>query len=174
MIADFDCLSEQISDAESFITAQMSEQTAMLTWLKVALSIETEGVSSAPGQDTVQLLFPGNIPVLTEIKIALDLQQRLALGKDSEFMKRASSLMKPIYYQYYLQLLYLKARNGEDVANALKQALAAHPDFWRSHLYYGVLTDAGSQQLMQKSLEDWLLQLTEEQAKQYRAAYLGQ
>lgn len=174
LIADFTCLTRQINKATGSVTPEMTEQMAVLNWLKLASSSQQAGNTVTLTGDQLTTLFPGNIPVLTEIKIALDLQQRLNLDKDSPLMQRAEALVKPVYYQYYLQLLYLQAEAGEDVAGKLEQALAAHPDYWRSHLYYRVLKGERNTQLASESLEIWLSRLTEDQARQYRVTYLEQ
>ena len=110
------------------------------------------------------------MPVITEIKILLDIQQRLSLNENSSAMEKLSSLIKPTYYQPYLQWLYVKASLGdEESIEKLKQKLALYPNYWRNHLYYRAIP--GKEDTVDDLTSKWLSQLPEQQGGDYWNAY---
>ncbi|NMH61377.1 serine/threonine-protein kinase [Alteromonas ponticola] len=162
-IADWQCLQQQVGELSDLVSEVMKEQQAVLAWLQMVADIESMSDRQLVGEaDTIP--FPaGTIPVLTELKILLDLQHRLQLPSDSAYMKRVNELIKPTYYQAYMQWLYLT-----DNKEQLKQQVETHPGYWRNHIYYQKLDQAKSQQLTQ----EWLSNLGEVQAQQYQRTYL--
>jgi hypothetical protein len=85
-------------------------------------------------------------------------------------MEKLSTLIKPTYYQQYLQWLYINALFGdEESVERLKQKLALYPSYWRNHLYYRAIP--GKEDTVDRLTPQWLSQLPEKQAGDYRDAY---
>ncbi|MCW8109710.1 protein kinase [Alteromonas ponticola] len=162
-IADWQCVQELIIELSELINDVMKEQQAVLAWLQRVVDIETQGARSLAKMPEALPVAPDTIPVLTELKILLDLQYRLQLSPTSLYMKRINKLVKPAYYQAYMQWLFLHDENEQ-----LKLQVETHPDYWRNHLYYRNLDEAKSQALTEK----WLSSLDETQARQYQRTYL--
>lgn len=171
LIVDTVCLQQQIASAQQFIAESMSEQQVLLAWLQLSADLMIAESVSAEPFEFVQQLKQANIPVLTEMKILLDIQERWSLPLTSQSMQRLEHIVKPIYYQQYMHLLYLQAAQ-EEARAALHRQLLAHPKYWRNHIYYRVFDDPKSQDKQRQLNTEWLNQLTEEQAKLYREYYL--
>lgn len=169
--ADWPCLTEQIGLAKGTISNTMIEQNALLNWLEFSRNTDTAGLLPSEPLEFLHTIKNANIPVLTEIKILLDIQERLKLPLSSQSMQRLEQIVKPIYYQQYMNLLYLKS-SQQDAKEALLEQLISHPKYWRNHLYYRVFNDDKSQLKQQKLQLDWMNKLTEDQAEAYRERYL--
>jgi tetratricopeptide (TPR) repeat protein len=170
--ADFRCLNTQIDLVKSSIAGSMVEQQALLNWLMLSYDIETSEILSSGSVEFVEKIQTANIPVTTKMKILLDIQERLSLPLNSPIMQILEQIVKPVYYQAYMNLLFLKS--SQDAAlKSLRQQLIAHPKYWRNHLYYLAFDDEKAQLKQQELLQDWMLQLTEQQAKSYRELYLA-
>jgi hypothetical protein len=170
--ADFRCLNTQIDLVKSSIAGSMVEQQALLNWLMLSYDIETSEILSSGSVEFVEKIQTANIPVTTKMKILLDIQERLSLPLNSPIMQILEQIVKPVYYQAYMNLLFLKS--SQDAAlKSLRQQLIAHPKYWRNHLYYMAFDDEKAQLKQQELLQDWMLQLTEQQAKSYRELYLA-
>ncbi|GAC16143.1 protein kinase domain-containing protein [Aliiglaciecola lipolytica] len=170
-IVDTACLEEQLSYASEMISSTMLEQHAVLIWLQFALNvIKSDLAPSAPEQFLSQL-DQVKIPAMTEMKILLDIQERLKLPLDSKIMTRLNEMVKPIFYQQYMDLLFIQAVDA-DSKRSLQQQLVSHPNYWRNHLYYTRLEGDQFQQKQQELQSEWLSQLNEQQADAYREHYL--
>ncbi|MFA3793150.1 protein kinase [Aliiglaciecola sp. SL4] len=170
-IADAKCLQEQLTQAKSIVSESMLEQQAVLIWLEFGLATFNSDLAPSEPKQLLDQLNQISIPIITEMKILLDIQERLKLPKNSQIMQKLEAMIKPIYYQQYMNLLYIQARFGEN-KNSLKQQLVSHPNYWRNHLYYSQIEGKQAQQKYQELTEKWLSQLTEEQAQAYQEYYL--
>jgi hypothetical protein len=170
--ADLRCLEAQIDLIKSSIAGSMVEQQALLSWLIFSYDVEISEPLSVKSIEFVEKIKTANIPVLTKMKILLDIQERSNLPLNSPIMQLLEKIVKPIYYQQYMNLLFLKA-SQEPARKLLRKQLIAHPKYWRNHIYYQVFDDEKAQLKQQELLQDWMLQLTEQQAKLYRELYLG-
>ena len=170
-IADWQCLANQLSVVEPLVSDDMLEYATVFGWLSNALALEVGQVDSSELQPFIDNLPLGQIPLTVELKVLLDLQERLQLSPTSQLMTRANELVKPIYYQSYMQWLYLISEQDSEALRKLKAQLQGHPEHWRNHLYLTRFTDEYSQQQQQLALQNWLSQLSEIQAKQYEAHY---
>lgn len=170
-IADWQCLANQLSVVEPLVSDDMLEYATVFGWLSNALALEVGQVDSSELQPFIDNLPLGQIPLTVELKVLLDLQERLRLSPTSKLMTRANELAKPIYYQSYMQWLYLNSELDIEALRKLKAQLQGHPEHWRNHLYLTRFTDEYSQQQQRLALQNWLSQLSETQAKQYEAHY---
>ena len=170
-IADWQCLANQLSVVEPLVSDDMLEYATVFGWLSNALALEVGQVDSSELQPFIDNLPLGQIPLTVELKVLLDLQERLRLSPTSKLMTRANELAKPIYYQSYMQWLYLNSEQDSEALRKLKAQLQGHPEHWRNHLYLTRFTDEYSQQQQRLALQNWLSQLSETQAKQYEAHY---
>lgn len=171
-IADIVCVQKHIELAEHTIADTMIEQQVLLSWLQLSANMMSSEVVSAEPLEFVQKIQQANIPVLTEMKILLDMQERLSLPASSQSMQRLEQIVKPIYYQQYMHLLYLQSAQ-EEARTALHRQLLSHPKYWRNHIYYQVFDDPKSQEKQQQLTTEWLNQLNEQQVKLYREHYLA-
>ncbi|GAC35813.1 hypothetical protein GPSY_0171 [Paraglaciecola psychrophila 170] len=170
--ADLRCLSTQIDLVKSTIAGSMVEQQALLNWLIFSYDVETSEILSSESVKFVENIKTANIPATTKMKILLDIQERLSLPINSPIMQLLEQIVKPVYYQAYMNLLFLKS--SQDTAlTALREQLIAHPKYWRNHIYYQAFDDEKAQLKQLELLQDWMLQLTEQQAKSYRELYLA-
>lgn len=169
LIADAPCVAEQTAKARVSMPNNMNEQKMVLAWLELSLNSLKSEIDQTVPDDLLYQLKQANIPVLTELKILLDLQERLRLPLDGDIMIRINKLIKPIYYQQYMNYLYIWAIKGEKL-NSLKQQLVAHPNFWRNHLFYKLLPNEAEKQTQLQ--QEWLSQLTEKQRIFYQAHYI--
>jgi serine/threonine protein kinase len=169
--ANLSCLITQIDLAKSTIAATMIEQQALLNWLVFSYDVETSELVSSEPIEFIEKIKTANIPVITEMNILLDIQERLGLPLNSPSMQRLEQIVKPIYYQQYMNLLFLKS-SQDDARQSLREQLVLHPKYWRNHLYYQVFDDQNAQLKQQTLLQNWIKQLTEEQAKLYQELYL--
>ncbi|GAA0853342.1 protein kinase domain-containing protein [Aliiglaciecola litoralis] len=169
-IFDLDCLQTQIDKAQNSASKAMIEQQALLNWLTFSYNAEMSELGSDEPIDFVEKIKTANIPVLTEMKILLDIQERLQLPLNSQTMQRLEQIIKPIYYQQHMNLLFLKSSQPE-AKKALREQLNLHPKYWRNHIYYRIYDDAKAQQKQQSLSQEWMMQLNEEQAKLYRERY---
>lgn len=170
--ADLSCLNTQIALVKSSIAGSMVEQQALLNWLAFSYDVETSELLSSDSVAFLEKIKTANIPVLTKMKILLDIQERTNLPLSSPIMQLLEKIVKPIYYQQYMNLLFLKS--SQDAARkSLRKQLIIHPEYWRNHIYYKAFEDEESQLKQQDLLQSWILQLTEQQAKSYRELYLG-
>ena len=143
---------------------------AVYQWLTLGLKHHKGTLNNERDEIYTTLVDNTNVPVITEIKILLDMQQRLSLNENSSAMEKLSSLIKPTYYQPYLQWLYVKASLGdEESIEKLKQKLALYPNYWRNHLYYRAIP--GKEDTVDDLTSKWLSQLPEQQVGDYRNAY---
>jgi tetratricopeptide (TPR) repeat protein len=170
--ADLRCLNTQIDLVKSSIAGSMVEQQALLSWLMFSYDVETSKLLSSESIEFAEKIKTANIPVLTRMKILLDIQERLDLPLDSPVMQLLEKIVKPVYYQQYMNLLFLQSSQGA-AQKTLRDQLVAHPKYWRNHIYYQALSDEKSQLKQQALLKDWMLQLSEQQAKSYGELYLG-
>lgn len=170
-IADWQCLANQLSFAEPLVSDDMLEYATVFGWLSNALALEVGQVDPSELQPFINNLPLGQIPLTVELKVLLDLQERLQLSPSSQLMTRANELAKPIYYQSYMQWLYLNSEQDSEALRKLKAQLQGHPEHWRNHIYLTRFTDEYSQQQQRLALQNWLSQLSETQAKQYEAHY---
>ncbi len=162
-IADWQCVQDLLNELTELVNDGMKEQHAVVSWLQLVIDIE-----SAPSTQRADTSFTlpfeqGTIPVLTELKILLDLQHRMQLPATSALMQRINKLIKPAFYQAHMHWLYLK--NDED---GLKQQIETHPGYWRNHIFYQIVDESKAQQLT----EEWLSKLNENQTQQYQRTYL--
>ncbi len=171
LIADWSCLKSHINELEAQVTTQMIEASAVLAWLRTAYAAEQAPLPDPAQHELLSSLDNMSIPVVTELKIRLDLLHRLYDIPPLELIKQLANKVAPRFYQAYLQYHYLLALNGESL-DVLSQQLAAHPDYWRNHLYYQPLEGESAQKLKQELLDAWLSQLTESQALQYQQTYI--
>ncbi len=162
-IADWQCVEERLNELAELINTSMKEQQAVLAWLQQVLDFELASSDQLSNNSPVLPFTKGTVPVLTELKILLDLQHRMQLPADSELMQRINKLIKPAFYQAHMHWLYL-----QNDTKALKQQVETHPGYWRNHIYYQPLNESKAQQLT----EEWLAKLDESQAKQYQRTYL--
>ncbi|QGX63245.1 serine/threonine-protein kinase [Alteromonas mediterranea] len=170
LTANWACLEERLDALAPAIADNSHEQRAVYQWLKLGLNHHKGTIDNESEGIYRTLVEKGNVPVITEIKILLDIHQRLSLGKNSAAMEKLKTLIKPTYYQSYLQWLYLNANRGDsEAAEKLKQRLALYPTYWRNHLYYRAIPgkEAAAKELTSK----WLSQLPEQQVSDYRTAY---
>ena len=173
LTANWSCLENRLETVSPTISEDSHEQFAVYQWLTLGLKhhqgeLNNESTESNEIYDT--LLNNNNIPVITEIKILLDMQQRLSLDATSRTMEKLSSLIKPTYYQQHLQWLYINASLGDEVSiEKLKQKLALYPSYWRNHLYYRAIP--GKEETVDTLTTQWLSQLPEKQVGSYRNAY---
>jgi serine/threonine protein kinase len=170
-IADIPCLQNQIALAEQSVADPMIEQQVLLHWLQLSADLMSSDLIAVEPLAFVQKIQQANIPVLTEMKILLDIQERWSLPLSSQSMQRLTQIVKPIYYQQYIHLLYLQS-SQEDARTALYRQLLSHPKYWRNHIYYQVFDDPKSQEKQQQLTTQWLEQLNEEQVKLYKEHYL--
>ncbi|MFT6343959.1 MAG: serine/threonine protein kinase [Paraglaciecola sp.] len=169
--ADLRCLKTQIDLVKNSIAGSMVEQQALLNWLIFSYDVEKSELLSSSSIEFMEQIKTANIPVLTRMKILLDMQERVNLPLDSPIMQLLEQIVKPVYYQPYMNLLFLKS--SQDAARKLlHEQLIAHPKYWRNHIYYQAFEDEESQLKQKALLQDWMLQLTEQQAKSYRELYL--
>ncbi|AXT39048.1 serine/threonine protein kinase [Alteromonas sp. BL110] len=170
LTANWSCLEKRLESVLPTISEERHEQFAVYQWLTLGLKHYQGNLNGESDGIYKTLLNNDNVPAITETKILLDMQQRLSLGASSSIMEKLSSLIKPTYYQQYLQWLYIKASFG-DVASVekLKQKLALYPSYWRNHLYYRAVP--GKEGTADKLTTRWLSQLSEKQAGDYRNAY---
>lgn len=170
-IADWQCTEDTLKKIEGDISPQSHEQYAVYQWLNLSLTHHTVSPVNDESQVYNALVDTTNIPVITEIKILLDMQQRLALDINSDAMKKSSQLMKTSFYQPHLEWLYIKAKAGDEKARyTLEQQITLHDAYWRNHIYYSIIPGNEARQLQLTS--QWLSGMTEDQAKNYRKAYL--
>jgi serine/threonine protein kinase/Tfp pilus assembly protein PilF len=166
--ADWQCVKEVLSSIDSEAAKERRDQHAVMQWLLLASQHQQQPINTtgfSPSFDT------SHIPVVTELKILLDIQHRLNLEPDSEVMQTINTLIKPTYYQPYLHWLYLEVKAGNtELAKTLAQQLAVRPNYWRNHVYYSVLPEYEAK--LQPLRSQWLEQLSETQALEYRQAYL--
>ncbi|CAD5258497.1 Serine/threonine protein kinase [Alteromonas sp. 38] len=166
--ADWQCVTEVLSSIDSEVVKERRDQHAVMQWLLLASQHQQQPINTtgfSPSFDT------SHIPVVTELKILLDIQHRFNLEPDSEVMQTINTLIKPTYYQPYLHWLYLEVRAGKtELAKTLAQQLAVHPNYWRNHVYYSVFPKYEAK--LQPLRTQWLEQLSETQALEYRQAYL--
>lgn len=166
--ADWPCVKEVLASIDREVAKERRDQHAVMQWLQLALKHQQEPMTTTH----FTLSFDtSNIPVVTELKILLDVQHRFNLEPDSQVMQKINTLIKPTYYQPYLHWLYLEVRSGNTkLAKTLAQQLAVRPNYWRNHIYYSELPEYETKQQQLRSL--WLEQLSETQAREYRQAYL--
>ena len=170
LTANWSCLEKRIESVSSTISTERHEQYAVYQWLTLGLKHHQGNLNDESDHIYKTLLNNSNVPVITEIKILLDIQQRLSLDATSSTMEKLNSLIKPTYYQQYLQWLYIKASFGNEASvEKLKQKLALYPSYWRNHLYYRAVP--GKEETVDKLTTQWLSQLAEKQAGDYRNAY---
>ncbi|MCU7553669.1 tetratricopeptide repeat protein [Alteromonas sp. ASW11-19] len=173
MTADWQCVESQLPRLQQEVTPDMLEAYAVLGWLTTAYRLETTSADQVSVDEYLTTLSDLSIPVVTELQIKLDLLERMPALADTDVMQGVGDKVAPRYYQAYLQWLYLQALAGEQ-QDTLTQQLAAHPDYWRNHLYYQAVEADEGQARQQQLTESWLSQLTENQAEQYRQTYLEQ
>ena len=171
-MADLNCLITQIDLVKSSIAGSMVEQQALLNWLMFSYDVETSEFLSSESIEFVEKIQTANIPVLTRMKILLDIQERLNLPIDSPIMQLLEQIVKPVYYQANMNLLFLKS-SQDSARKSLREQLVTHPKHWRNHIYYRAFGDEKSQLKQKVLLQDWILQLNEQQANSYRELYLG-
>ncbi|MGS2719572.1 protein kinase domain-containing protein [Paraglaciecola aestuariivivens] len=169
-IADLACLQANINQASTTIAENMTEHQALLSWLKYSSELFDSKINAIEPLDFVQNIIQANIPVMTEMKILLDIQERLNLSADSLSMQRLKQIVKPIYYQQYMHLLFLQS-DDQAARQALHTQLLSHPKYWRNHLYYSVFDDQKSQLKLQQLQAEWFAKLNEQQAKRYQEQY---
>lgn len=171
LTANWSCLKKRIESVSSTISTERHEQYAVYQWLTLGLKHHQGNLNDESDHIYKTLLNNSNVPVITEIKILLDMQQRLSLDATSSTMEKLNSLIKPTYYQQYLQWLYIKASFGNEASvEKLKQKLALYPLYWRNHLFYRAVP--GKEETVDKLTTQWLSQLAEKQAGDYRNAYI--
>lgn len=169
--ADWECVKNALESIENDVSEESHEQYAVYQWLDLSLKHHTSSPVNDSSQVYNALVDTTNIPVLTELKILLDMQQRLNLDINSEAMQKSTSMMKPSFYQPYLEWLYVKAKFGDKEArDKLDQQITLHDAYWRNHIYYSIIL--GNDARQSKLASEWLNQMTEVQAKNYRMAYL--
>jgi serine/threonine protein kinase/Flp pilus assembly protein TadD len=169
--ADWQCLQDTLTKVEPEIAPQQHEQYAVYRWLQIAMDNHNGQAIDIENVVLEMLEITQQVPVITTMKVLLDLQQRLDLSETSEFMTTLSSIVKPTYYQPYLDWLYLKALFGNDKAlNQLEQQVTLYDKYWRNHIFYSVIPNQKERQQILTS--QWLNRLPEAQAKNYRMAYL--
>lgn len=173
MTADWQCVEAQLPRLQQEVTAEMLEAYAVLGWLTTAYRMETAAPDQASLEEYLATLNSLSIPVATELQIKLDLLERNPDLAATAAMQGVGDKVAPRFYQAYLQWLYLQALTGSQ-QDTLAQQLAAHPDYWRNHLYYQAVGADEGQARHQQLTERWLGQLSENQAEQYRQTYLEQ
>lgn len=170
LTANWLCLENSLETVTPTISEERHEQFAVYQWLTLGLKHHKGTLNNERDEIYTTLVDNTNVPVITEIKILLDIQQRLSLNENSSAMEKLSSLIKPTYYQPYLQWLYVKASLGdEESIEKLKQKLALYPTYWRNHLYYRAIP--GKEDTVDDLTSKWLSQLPEQQVGDYRNAY---
>jgi len=170
LTANWLCLENSLETVTPTISEERHEQFAVYQWLTLGLKHHKGTLNNERDEIYTTLVDNTNVPVITEIKILLDIQQRLSLNENSSAMEKLSSLIKPTYYQPYLQWLYVKASLGdEESIEKLKQKLALYPNYWRNHLYYRAIP--GKEDTVDDLTSKWLSQLPEQQVGDYRNAY---
>ena len=170
LTANWSCLENSLETVTPTISEERHEQFAVYQWLTLGLKHHLGTLNNERDEIYNTLVDNSNVPVITEIKILLDMQQRLSLSENSSAMEKLSSLIKPTYYQPYLQWLYVRASLGdEESIEKLKQKLALYPTYWRNHLYYRAIP--GKEDTVDKLTTQWLSQLPEKQVGDYRNAY---
>lgn len=169
--ADWECTKVALQQVKDDISENSHEQYAVYQWLDLSLKHHTESPINDSSKVYNALVDTRNIPVITELKILLDMQERLGLDLNSEAMEKSTALIKPSFYQPYLEWLYIKAKSGDDEAGKrLEQQITLHDAYWRNHIYYSIIP--GNEARTSELTTQWLNQLTEVQAKNYRMAYL--
>ena len=170
LTANWSCLEQHLAAVSPTISEERHEQFAVYQWLTLGLKHYQGKLNNESDHIYNTLVDNTNVPAITEIKILLDMQQRLSLSPSSKTMEKLSALIKPTYYQQYLQWLYIKASFGDESSiEKLKQKLALYPSYWRNHLYYRAVP--GKEATVDSLTTQWLTQLPEQQASQYRNAY---
>ena len=170
LTANWSCLEQRLNAVSPTISEERHEQFAVYQWLTLGLKHYQGKLNNESDHIYNTLVNNSNVPVITEIKILLDMQQRLSLDASSQTMEKLSALIKPTYYQQYLQWLYIKASFGDESSiEKLKQKLALYPSFWRNHLYYRAIP--GKEDTVDMLTTQWLTQLPEKQVSHYRNAY---
>ncbi|MCZ8530787.1 serine/threonine-protein kinase [Alteromonas sp. PRIM-21] len=170
LTANWSCLEKRLDSVLPTISEERHEQFAVYQWLTLGLKHHQGNLNDESDNIYKTLLNNDNVPAITETKILLDMQQRLSLGASSSIMEKLNSLIKPTYYQQYLQWLYIKASLGDEASvEKLKQKLALYPSYWRNHLYYRAIP--GKEDTVNKLTTQWLSQLPEKQTGDYRNAY---
>ena len=170
LTANWSCLEKRLESVLPTINEERHEQFAVYKWLTLGLKHHQGNLNDESDDIYKTLLNNNNVPAITETKILLDMQQRLSLGTSSIIMEKLGTLIKPTYYQQYLQWLYIQASLGDKASvEKLKQKLALYPSYWRNHLYYRAIP--GKEDNVNKLLTQWLSQLPEKQAGDYRNAY---
>ncbi|MDY6976266.1 MAG: protein kinase [Pseudomonadota bacterium] len=170
LTANWSCLEKRLVSVLPTISEERHEQFAVYQWLTLGLKHHQGNLNDESDNIYKTLLNNDNVPAITETKILLDMQQRLSLGASSTVMEKLNSLIKPTYYQQYLQWLYIKASLGDEASvEKLKQKLALYPSYWRNHLYYRAIP--GKEDTVDLLTPQWLSQLPEKQASDYRDAY---
>lgn len=170
LTANWSCLEKRLESVLPTINEERHEQFAVYQWLTLGLKHHQGNLNDESDDIYKTLLNNDNVPAITEAKILLDMQQRLSLGASSSIMEKLGTLIKPTYYQQYLQWLYIQASLGDEASvEKLKQKLALYPSYWRNHLYYRAIP--GKEDTVNKLTTQWLSQLPEKQAGDYRNAY---
>lgn len=170
-ITDWACVAEQIALTEPLVSADMQEYATVLGWLSNVYAVEVADINPDEIAGFLEQLPTINLPVTVELKILLDLYERLNVSSDSVVAERIANLIKPTFYQSYMHWLYLRAPQDEDARRKLQAQLKGHPEHWRNHLYLTRFTDELSQQLQQQQLQLWLSALPEKTARQYKERY---
>ncbi|WP_419226863.1 protein kinase domain-containing protein [Alteromonas sp. OM2203] len=171
LTANWSCLENSLETVAPTISKERHEQFAVFQWVTLGLKHHQGTLNNELDEIYNTLVDNSNVPVITKIKILLDMQERLSLSENSSAMVKLGSLIKPTYYQSYLQWLYVKASLGdEESIEKLKQKLALYPSYWRNHLYYRAVP--GKTETVNELTAQWLTQLPEKQAGDYRNAYL--
>ncbi|MCC2605204.1 serine/threonine-protein kinase [Planctobacterium marinum] len=169
-IADLPCLIQQLDEVNTDFLNDSLEQQAVYRWLSSARLKHEPSLAIDEQQLLASALQYGPVPLLTELKILLDLQERFKLASNSEPMQKARSKIKPVYHSAWLHWLYLSARDGEQQTELAQQLLLSSP-YWRSHLYYSVLSGDAAQLKQTELQQQWLAQLTETQSHRYQGWY---
>lgn len=169
-IADLPCLIQQLDDINTDLLNDSLEQQAVYRWLSSARRKHEPALAIDEQKLLESALQYGPVPLLTELKILLDVQERFALPPNSEQMQKVTDKVKPVYHSAWLHWLYLNARNGEQQKELAQQLLLSSP-YWRSHLYYSALNGEEAQQRQNELQQAWLAQLNETQSHLYQRWY---
>lgn len=169
-IADFICLTNQLGAVNPSFLNDSLEQKAVFHWLTSAKQKHDPTLTADQQQLLNTALQYGPLPLMTEIKILLDLQERFRLPDNSELMQKVRDKIKPVYHSAWLHWLYLNAQQP-DIQTELEQQLLLSSPYWRSHLYYTALPGERARETQSELQQQWLAQLTEAQSNLYKEWY---
>ncbi|MCL4409740.1 MAG: tetratricopeptide repeat protein [Gammaproteobacteria bacterium] len=172
-IADVQCLLKRHAQLDKFADVFSAEQGVMTEWIIIASDF-IRGESSSSEIAAFWSRFRKQLlPVQTELKVLLSLLELQRLPADSWQWQRVDELVRPTLYREYMHSQYLKALHfgSEQASEQLQRMLQIHPEHWRNHLYYAILTSESAQARAQELREQLYESMTPDQIEAYQRIY---